>query len=260
MQEFLGLIWLLDEREHGVTRPRSFIVASARWLAVIALLLTGTTCREEQRRSMSSLTPSSVEMPALPDETDVPVAAVYVQQAGLSLPDASTVEGPRVIVAIWKDGRAVWSQDRLMGGPPYQTANVDPEQLTTFVNELESAGVFRDPSLNDPRFGPDSDYTVVAVADAYRALHMRSWHELFESNPKLVVTSRGVMPLNGRDRQAVLRSEPESYRRFRRVWKNIRAKLAAILPKEGRPAEKLRFELRSVRIEKAGPVPPAEGE
>lgn len=186
-------------------------------------------------------------MPSLVNETGVPVAAVYVLLAG-----KWRVDEPRVIIAIWKDGRAVWSQDPLGGGPPYQTANVDPEQLATALKELESAGVFRDPTLNDNHFGPDADYTVIAVADAHRALRMRSWHELFETDAKLVVTSHGVSALDGRDRQEVLRSEPESYRRYRRTWKDVRAKFAAIIPKEGRPATDLHFQLRSVpeRLEK----------
>jgi hypothetical protein len=206
------------------------------FFAVIELVLVGGACNDD--KPIPPLTPGSVEMPVSANQTGVPVAAVYVTGSRGKPWEAD------VILAIWKDGHAVWSQDRVGGGPPYQTSEVDPQRLTAVLNKLDGAGVFRDPALNKCHYGPDSSYTVVAVVDGSRALRMGSWHELFESNPNLVAASYGVTSLDGQDREAVLRSEPKSYRHFRSMWKYVRDELAAILPREGRAAQDMRFELK----------------
>lgn len=216
----------------------SFVLVRLSFFGIAALALAAGSCKKDE--PIPQLAPRSAVMPIWVNRAGAPTAAVYVTRSDLE------TEQPSVILAIWKDGCAVWSQDQVGGGPPYQTSDVDPQRLTAALNKLESAGVFRDPSLNRGHFGPDSHQTVVAVADGPRALHMRSWHELYECNPNVVVTSYGVTSLGGRDREAVLRSEPKSYRRFRSMWKCVRDELAAILPREGRPAQDMRFELRSV--------------
>jgi len=51
---------------------------------------------------------------------------------------------------------------------------------------------------------------------------MKSWHELFEQNPKLVVTAAGVGGIPGKTRQEMLESQSEQYKHFRAVWDSIR--------------------------------------
>jgi len=224
------------------TAGRSSVLVRLSFLAVTALALAGGSCKKDE--GTPPLAPDSVVMPVSVSRTGIPAAAVYVRHDGWEHGQV------RLILAIWKDGYAVWSENQVGGGPPYQTGDVDPQRLTAVLNKLEGAGVFRDPALKKPYFGLDSSSTVVAVADGCRALHMRSWHELFESNPNLVATSYGITSLDGRDREAVLRSEPKSYRHFRSVWKYVRDELAAILPKEGRAAQDMRFELRESQPER----------
>src|SRR5438552_222597 len=61
-----------------------------------------------------------VFMPAQIGEADSPVTAVYYEDWGLH----PRVIGPQVIVAVYSDGRIIWSSDHLKGGPPYRTGRL----------------------------------------------------------------------------------------------------------------------------------------
>ena len=61
---------------------------------------------------------------------------------------------PRLILAIWGDGRVVWSEDRLQGGSPYRAGQIDAKRLTALVSRLERDGVFADEKLSHANFRP----------------------------------------------------------------------------------------------------------
>src|SRR5207302_434840 len=65
------------------------------------------------------------------------VIAIYSQDWGLA-----SAGNPTIILAIWPDGRVVWSKDRLCGGSPYFTGQVDPEVVETLVSRFEKDGLF----------------------------------------------------------------------------------------------------------------------
>jgi hypothetical protein len=67
---------------------------------------------------------------------------------------------------------------------------------------------------------------------------------VYEANSDLVATSAGLELLDGRDRAAVLAAEPESYRRYRRIWGELRHRLTRLLPRDGEAARPLKFKLR----------------
>jgi len=75
------------------------------------------------------------------------------------------------------------------------------------------------------------------IEDGRRRLRMESWHELFEQNTNLVATAGGITPLGGARREDVLQKQPETYRRFRDTWSEIRQAVEALIPKTGAPYE-----------------------
>jgi len=181
----------------------------------------------------------TVLMPAVVDEHVLPLVAIYYEDWGRG----SRVFGPQIILAIWRNGRVVWSRDALKGGPPYRTGRVARGRLRKLLEGLDASGIFKDPTLNDANFGPDSQFITIAIADGRRRLNMASWHEVYEANSDLVATSAGLEPLDGRDRAAVLAAEPESYRRYRRLWGEVRHRLTSLLPRDGEAAGPLKFKL-----------------
>lgn len=227
-----------------------------QFFSVTILLCTMAACDQtavstSHSRTGGSANPNqaiSVSMPVLTDEASIPVAAIYTEHSPWEY------QGPQISVAVWNDGRIIWSGDLLKGGPPYRVGTVAPQQVEAFLDRLDARGVFRDQTLNQANFGPDAPVTTIAIADGARQLNMMSWHELFEEDPDLVVTSSGVVPLEGRRRAEVLATEPASYRRYRESWAVIRDEFMSLIPTAGQEAGDVRFEMRHRTDESTEPL------
>jgi hypothetical protein len=142
---------------------------------------------------------------------------------------------PPIVAALWDDGRIVWSETGIGGGPPLRQGQFAPEKLKSLLGSLVAQGAFTNAALRRTWTGPDSQTTKIVINDGPRRLRMESWHELFESNTNLIVTAQSVASLNGRDREAVQREQPEAYRQFRSTWKQIRDAVASLIPAKGEP-------------------------
>lgn len=225
-------------RIHGQAGIRPFVVP---W-GLVSLLLVASVADSPlaiaAEGDVSKLGLVDVRLPVEATE-GVPVAAVYVAGHG----PRPGVVGPQVIMALWKNGRAIWSADRMEGGPPYFAAQIPPATVNSLLSQLADQGIFEDTVRDDICYGPDSTFTTLAICDGDKRLSMQSWHELFERNANAVVLSSGVSGLNGRNRKELLSREPEEYQRFRSVWNTVRSGLAAAIPKEGVPLEKCSFTL-----------------
>jgi hypothetical protein len=144
---------------------------------------------------------------------------------------------PRIVAALWDDGRIVWSESGIQGGPPLQQGRFAREQLNALLGSLEAQGAFTNAALRRPWFGPDSKTTRIVINDGRRRLRMESWHELFETSTNLVVTAQGVTSLDGRNRDAVHREQPAEYRHFIKTWSEVRDAVTDLIPQKGEPYE-----------------------
>jgi hypothetical protein len=70
-------------------------------------------------------------------------------------------------------------------------------------------------------YGPDSGFVALTITNGQEKIVVRSWHPLFEANPHVVVTSRGVETLGARNREEVLESDEAWYREARRVFDEL---------------------------------------
>ncbi len=167
------------------------------------------------------------------------VLAIYVEDWGLALPSVPgqslTSTRTKLVLAAWGDGYVVWSMNQEQGGPPYLAGEVEPTRLSAVLARAKEDGVFRDESLGQGRFGPDSKFTAIFLKAANQQLLMRSWHELYEQTGKVVAKSAGLTPLDGSDRLGVLRHEPAEYLYYRMVWSELRSRAFSLLPTESRP-------------------------
>lgn len=160
------------------------------------------------------------------------ILAIYTQGHGLS----TNGRAPhRLIFAAWPDGVVIWSEDQTQGGPPYRTATLDPERLVKALASLKVNGFFNDPTLAQPKFGPDAKSTVLYARTKRDELKMQSWHELYESDGKVVATDAGLVPLASRSRSDILRSATPEYLYYRLAWSDIRRLASALLPAESKP-------------------------
>lgn len=158
------------------------------------------------------------------------VVAIYVEHRSLL-----SSEPPRLILSAWDDGRVVWSDDPVTGGPPYRGARIDPEAVTALLSAFEADGLFELDELEHARFGPDATFTTILLSSGGKRLRMRSWHELMESRGG-VARKTGVVSTE-EPRLHALRDEPADYLFYRFVWADIRARARELIPSDGDPVE-----------------------
>lgn len=183
-----------------------------------------------------------IKMPALAGQADIPVVAIYRVTASMRAGISPEEREPQIVLAAWADGRVVWSGDEIRGGRPYYQGSIAPRRLNAFFEDLTRKDVSGERLQRHSYFGPDSDYLAISVCEGLYTLHLQSWHELFETRPNLVATSRAISPLGDKSREQVLAEQPEDYRLFREFWAVIRTSAKELMPDGQQPAENLHFE------------------
>lgn len=112
-----------------------------------------------------------------PDRDDLPAASVFTSTLGLG-PMPSGSYGPDLIVAIWPDGTAIWSENRDIGGQPYHVGQVDLQALGSTLSELREEGVFDARFMYSGRVLHHGQYTEISIEYLGHRLNVGSGHEL----------------------------------------------------------------------------------
>ena len=178
----------------------------------------------------SAMAQAPKEVPKQPVSTADTIVAIYTVE-GFQFPP----KGPALVMAVWPDGTAVWSEDRTAGGPPYRISRVDPKRLAATLKRIEADGYLEEASLNHLHFGYDAGSTVLLAKAGKKVVKMQSWHELGESNGN-VAWENGLGPAN-EPRLAALKRESAKYLHYRMAWAELRNQLTALIPSESRPIE-----------------------
>ncbi len=186
-----------------------------------------------------------VEIPFVSGWTTQPIACVYKAGCGKRRMEQST----DIIVAVWKNGQIIWSDDAVNGGAPYRIGKIEIKKVDAVLDGFEKEELFNNSNLSIHNYGPDSAFIVIAIMDRGRCLNMNSWHELFEDNPNLVATSEGITTLEGHERDEILAAEPDAYRYYRKVWMDVRSALADLIPGDGEIAPEIHFKLSRIKCE-----------
>jgi hypothetical protein len=141
------------------------------------------------------------------------IFAIYFEDWGLS-----SSGQPRLIVALWEDGRIIWSTNESHGGGPYREGVVQPGTLDQFLARMEREGVFQDAKLSRAWFAADSEFTTIFLKRGRKRLQMRSEHEVAKTCCDCIPST-----------------DAADYRSFRRVWDEIRSSSGKFLPDESMP-------------------------
>lgn len=142
---------------------------------------------------------------------------------------------PSLVCAVWRDGRALWSGDRVTGGAPYLRGRIARPEAERLFGTLRQSVAAQGRLGRLDHLGPDSRFTVIDIHVDGTRTRMRSWHELAELSSRVVGTARGIELLQGREREDVLARQPQEYRQFRAEWSGIREAVHRAIPREGRP-------------------------
>jgi hypothetical protein len=190
--------------------------------------------------------PLEVWMPVLAGKTNPPIFAIYVDRTmSISHSRSSDIwSEPRtyVIIALWPDGKIVWSQDRQNGGQPYFIHTLVKESIPQLFENLDSLGLFTNTLRGNKDLIIEGDSTVLAVFDGSKRVSMESYHEIYETNPNLIATDWGLQALEGQTREEVWAEQPDHYKRFRKIWTDVRLEAEKLIPDKGEPLEGVRFE------------------
>ena len=190
-----------------------FIVALAAWAAL------GGACTEAKRPEISV----GAAAPA--------VAITHVHFGGV--PGSRT--GPELEVAVWPDGRIVWDADSGAPGTDLREARIDPRKVLDLLERMRDDRVFEAGAFRCSWFGPDSDYLVIQLVSGSDRARLSSWHEGFETNPKLAVVNGVAIALGNEPREAVMASATPEWLEFLQVWRDIRGTVAGWIPAGGEP-------------------------
>jgi len=142
-------------------------------------------------------------------------------------------KGSTIILLAWPDGHIIWSGDRLKGGAPYFTGDIDPKKVATLLARFDKDGLFADEKLSHLDRAIHSQFITVFIKSGKKKVEMQSWHELMEGTYDVVADQRGVTSdLEGRRRLDVLRKAPADYLFYRFVWAETRTKVSDLIPVE----------------------------
>jgi hypothetical protein len=174
------------------------------------------------------------DKPGVPITDAESVFAIYKENHGFGIDGRPPHQ---LIFALWPDGRIIWSELKIAGGPPYRSAKIDPSRLTEAIEKIRGDGMFEDVTLLKPHFGPDSQATVILVKSKSKSLKMQSWHELYESHSDVIATEHGITPRAGRARWDILRESAKEYVFYRLGWDELRLAAAELIPGESKPTD-----------------------
>jgi hypothetical protein len=161
-----------------------------------------------------------------------PAIAVTINGGGMR---ADWPSYPRIIMAVWPDGKIIWSENPTKGGPPFRVSRVEPAKTQALLEKFDKQSVFQKEKFRHSWFGPDSTYHSIWLNTGAKHIRVETWHELFEANPNLVVINGGVSSLEGRKREEVIASDTQEFQAFRKLWTDLRTSTTNLIPKEGNP-------------------------
>jgi hypothetical protein len=141
-----------------------------------------------------------------------------------------------LVLAVWPDGKAVWSEDSIRGGPPFREGRVDPKRVKALLSKFDRDGYFDEKTLANRGIPLHSAHHALLIADGKRKLVIVTHHEFMDEILDRPGMGRDGSRLADLRQQAVREDASRLWLLFRIVWGETRYLLADILPRESQPA------------------------
>ena len=129
---------------------------------------------------------------------------------------------PDLIVAIWADGKAIWSRNRILGGAPYFSSTIPPKQVESVFSAISRNGYQDSPNLKVQRgftSGQTSHLFIGAEGDTTEIV---SCHDIYESGGDTFSSLNGLVPIKGESRVGLLQKESVENLHFRVCWLELK--------------------------------------
>lgn len=205
-----------------------------------ALQSQAAESREETRGGRNE---QWIGMPVETGSSNIPVFAINTLPGSAGLPRTSGI-----IVVLWQDGRLIWSQNDLCGGPVYYEGKIATTAVAEFLDNLATLqGVFQGTEFWYFQAHYEPPWTIMSFNHGRHTFQVITAHEHIEHGKDRVSTRRGIRYLKkGESKEAVLAEQPLGYRQCRSAWETIRDSARA-LTGDGKPVD-VSFEIRRVRV------------
>jgi hypothetical protein len=178
-----------------------------------------------------------------------PAFIIYFDQRGAALIPIIKSDEPicfkdieiyQIIIALWKDGTIIWSDNRICGGSPYKIANISFFKVDKFMKSIEELKI-QESNIPLRHSGPDAAYTVIRAVLKNQEVEMASWHDAEEKTRDDVVgTSYGLQFIGkGKTRESILAREPKEYLEFLRIWNEVFNSALSLIPDKGVQVQKI---------------------
>lgn len=153
------------------------------------------------------------------------VVAVMMMNKGLRRPMPGTSSDdyllPNVIFALYEDGTAIWSGDRVRGGGPLFQGKIDRAKIASMLKGFEEKKYFAQSPNRSGFIILDSAFTRICIRSGNRVLEMTSCHELVGQNM--------LAPY-----------ETSDLRAFCNAWSDVKRNFFSLVPVDVRPTEGLK--------------------
>jgi hypothetical protein len=203
------------------------------WLILVAMSGCKKAAKEVESATGDDVMRVLIEAGKEENRDEIPFVSIYVIGQGDVTDPYSK---PRVILAVWRDGKAIYSKDRIQGGTPYFQTTVTQERIHELFAVLDKSGEFRGTRFEYRSGGFASIDTILHVHDGDKLLHLETCHEIEEQNPDAIATDDTVFYLDGTDREKIIRQWSGQYKKFRKTWSMARNEIDKLIqPKETDP-------------------------
>ncbi len=179
--------------------------------------------------------------------TGVP-ASVVVYLEATHLPSWNS-DWPRLILAIWSDGRVVCSRDTIQGGEPYVAGSSDAKDVQALIGRLTSHAVSANVKPRTRYCGPSypSTHIFFRTGDGHM-FEIDSWHEYQEHDSQRVFNGKVWVSLNaGQTINEILAGADDRYVSFRSLWVLLRQNVDAMVPASVQPTTASTFRFVNTR-------------
>ena len=138
--------------------------------------------------------------------------------AALSCDTTTPPEQPEVPYVEIIDVSSRLSEDRIL-----RVEQLDDEAV--LLQELYDLALEHFPNGSWVNFGPDSAYRKIVFFSRGRKIQLSSWHPIYEQDPNVIASSKGLTSLVGKTREEFLAQDDPEYVAQRRAFDDIEARL-----------------------------------
>lgn len=182
-------------------------------LAILALFCVSITSSCGRPGNTETTAPRQVALPNIKDRPS-PIISFY-QTRGNATPTGEYEILP-VIIALWEDGRVMWSHDRERGGFPYTEAQLSQDEVNSLLKRIDIRGFLNSGTSTKSMLVVSGASKSIVVRHGSDTLYLAAGHEFGAEAP----------------------TPP-----FVDYWDKLKEEFFAVIPDTGRPMPEARFKL-----------------